>query len=528
MDDYGDGSRGDGESNDQSETESIRGERSGEQNRPDARSPPETTPERAVSNTATRRSTLLALGAGALSTLGGCLRLASEESDGSDGSGTKQTPSGNTPPNGDSNQAETPAEEGTATDPVDEGVRIGVIQPLSGPLGAYGTIAMRGLYTYFGYRGADIPSEVAAGEYEFDVGGQTYTLDVRDSEGRLLKAEEAARDMAGDVAALTGATSSASALAIANNVADEQEVPYLAGPATWSALTENPDNCSEVVFRGSETTAMEAKAGAKFVAEESGIDSVYIYYADYSYGEEVNRTYQRVLGENGVTVTGTQALPQGYGDDWPGQFQDALETGVDAVIGGLTVATIPAMLGAYLRNDYGFQFQSSWGTRLFADAFGTVLTDYLGNGFTGADVRDAGFMPFPTRFHWNQYDNPTLTEANEIHRGAYGTNVDMFTSGTFTNASAVVQAVEQGGSSDPGDIVTELTGMTVEQTLKGEGGYRFQEYNNQARSAMTLADLVPSDSGEFWDAPVQPSGPVWTYGYRETTISESQSECSLD
>jgi len=419
--------------------------------------------------------------------------------------------------------------DGTETnggDTPDE-VKIGMVQPLSGSLEAYGQIATRGFYTYFGYRGADIPSEISEGTESFDVDGTTYTVDLRDSGGDQTEAQNAASDMAGDVTALAGGTSSASALAIANNVANQQGIPYMAGPAASVELTSSSDNCSQAVFRASETVAMDAQSGGKYVADETDIGSVYIYYADYSFGESVRDNYQRVLEENGVTVAGTQALPPGYDSDWPAQFDQATEAGVDAVIGGFTVATLPAMLGTYLANDYDFRFAGGLGTRLAEAALGATLQGSL-DELTADSIRESGLGPLTTRYHWNQYDNSIATDANEVHRDAYGTNTDLFTSGMFTGASSIVQAVETAGSSDPGDIVAELTGMSVDDTMKGEGGYQFQEYNNQARSAMTVVDLVPTEDTEFWDAAVQPSAPLQTYSMNETTLSEENTDCSLN
>jgi branched-chain amino acid transport system substrate-binding protein len=406
-------------------------------------------------------------------------------------------------------------------------VSIGMVQPLSGSLQAYGTIAMRGFYTYFGYRGADIPGEISEGVEEFDVDGTTYTVDVRDSGGDQTEAQNAASDMAGDVTALAGATSSASARAIASNVANQQGIPYMAGPAASVDITGSSDFCSEAVFRASETAAMDAQSGGKYVADETDISSVYIYYADYSFGESVRDNYSRVLEANGVTVAGTQALPQGYSEDWGAQFDQATNADVDAVIGGFTVATLPSMLGTYLSNEYDFRFVGGLGTRFSAAALGTTLQGSL-DELTEDSISQSGLGPLTTRYHWNQYDNQINTDANEVHRDNYGTNADLFTSGMFTGASAIVQAVESAGSGQPKDIVDELTGMSVSETMKGEGGYEFQEYNNQARSAMTVADLIPTEDSEYWEAPVQPTTPLKTYGMSETTKSEDNTSCSLN
>ncbi len=408
-------------------------------------------------------------------------------------------------------------------------VRIGMVQPQSGPLGPYGTIALRGFYTYFGQAGADIPSEVGTGETELIVGDTRYTIDVRDSQGASDEAQSQATDLVQNAGAdiIAGGTSSASAIAMANNVAKAANVPYMAGPAASVSLTGSDENCGETVYRASETVAMDAQSGGRYIANERpDIESVYIYYADYSFGQSVFANYQRVLEANGVTVAGSQALPRDYSADWPGQFENATDAGVDAIIGGFTVAALPAMLGTYLSNDYDFRFVGGFATKIAAGAFGQVLNENL-DELSADSIESAGLGPLTTRYHWNQYDNDMNTEANQVHRDNYGTNADLFTSGLFTAASAIDQAVTESGSTNGDDIREALKGMSVETTMKGEGGYTFQDWNNQARSAMTVAPAIPTQNSEFWDAAIQPGDPVKTYSPEETTQSQEQQSCDL-
>jgi branched-chain amino acid transport system substrate-binding protein len=483
-----------------------------------------------------RRSVLRTLGAGGLGGLAGCLRLSQQQgtetsSDGgtADPSATPPRTPADTPTDAPENTPqETEPEDGTDTDGTSgDPVRIGLIQPLSGSLEPYGQIATRGFYTYFGYRGADIPGEITAGVETFDVGGTTYEIDVRDSAADAGQAQAQAEMLveSANATVLAGGTSAAAAQAIADTVAGPAEVPYMAGPASSVGLTAR--NCSPTVFRASETAAMGAQAGANFIELDPTSTSVYIYHADYTYGETIRDTYSRLLEESGLTVAGTRALPQGYSSDWFGEFQEAADANVDIVIGGFSIATIPSMLEAFLAGDYDFRFMTNWGTQLFADVLGTVVSSALGD-VSADSLEEAGLGPFPTRYHWNQYDNPIATEANEIHRSAYGTNTDMFTSGMFTGASAIVQAVEQSGSTNRADIVDELTGMTVEETLKGPDAYTFQEYNNQARSPMTIADPVPTEDTEYWDAAIQPDAPNTTYNPDQTARDPSLVDCNLN
>ena len=482
-----------------------------------------------------RRSVLRTLGAGGICGLAGCLGFGQQDTNGNDSDGSTTDPSATparTPTDTpeatpEDTPEETATEDGTDTTETSDGpVRIGMIQPLSGTLEPFGRVAVRGFYTYFGYRGADIPGEVTAGEDEFELDGTTYIVDVRDSAADPAEAQATAQSLVAsdDATALVGGVSAAVAFAIADTVAGSAEVPYLAGPAGATQLTS--EDCSPTVFRASETLAMDARAGASFIRQNPASTSVYIYYADYAYGRALRDAYTRLLEEAGITIAGTAPYPLGY-EEWSSQLQQAADAGADTAIAAFTSFTLPSLVRAFLAGEYDFRLMSNWGNQLMARTVGSAITETLGSGVSAADIEDAGLGPFPTRYHWNQYDNPIATEANGIHRSTYGTNTDMYSSGMFTSASAIVQTVEQTGSTQRADIVDELTGMTVEETLKGQGAYTFQEYNNQARSPMTIADPVPTGNTQYWDAAVQPGAPNTTYGADQTTLPASQVDCNL-
>jgi len=92
----------------------------------------------------------------------------------------------------------------------------------------------------------------------------------------------------------------------------------------------------------------------------------------------------------------------------------------------------------------------------------------------------------------------------------------------------VIQAVEEEGEGSREALISGLRGMTVTETPKGENGYTFQEYNNQARSQMTVADVeVTPDDQDFWPAAIQPSEPVETVAAEDVTIPASDMSCDL-
>jgi len=401
-------------------------------------------------------------------------------------------------------------------------VTLGVLQPVSGDLQYYGPQGRRRPL------GADAAAD---GDYSYEVGDVTYDLLVRDTELSADQAQTLATDLVQDedVDMLVGCSSSGAARRIAQNVVPQAEVPFMAGPAASAGITANENTCNELVFRASENTAMDARSGGAYVANETDVESVFLFGADYSFGRAVVDNYEAVLEAEGVDIVGRRLVEQGT-SEWSGLLDNAEEAGADGIVGGFTVQTLPALFTAFLQGDYSYRVFGGYATQITNSIIGGVLQNEL-DELTEENLADSQLGPFTTRYHWNQYDNDINDSFVETYTDAYDIVPDLFTAGTFTAASAIDQAVQSSGSTDGGDVAEALRGMTVAETPKGEDGYEFQTYNNQARSAMTVANPVPtrSEFSETWDAPVQPGEPLSRIGAGETTIpaDSDQMGCSL-
>jgi branched-chain amino acid transport system substrate-binding protein len=414
-----------------------------------------------------------------------------------------------------------------------DSMKIGVLQPVSGDLQYYGQQALWGFYSGLAYKGDTDPIEEATtGSHTTEVAGTEIELLVRDSKFSADTAQSKATDLVEneDVDMLFGGTSSGAASRVIETVVNSADVPMMVGPAASAGITSSSETCSDIVFRASENTAMDARSGGKYVANETDISSVYLFGADYSFGRAVVNNYQNVLEASGVEIAGKRFVEQGY-SEWEGLLQNAEEAGAEGIVGGFTVATLPQLFTAYLQGDYSYSVFGGLATQITNNVVGQTLQKALGEPLTQEKIDNSGLGPFTTRYHWNQYDNEINSSFVETYTDAYGVVPDLFSSGTFTAASAVVQAIEESGSQDGADVAEALRGMTVTDTPKGEDGYTFQEYNNQARSAMTVADLAPTSDewAENWNAPVMPGEPLATIGKDETTIPADASgmNCSL-
>ena len=477
-----------------------------------------------MSHRITRRRALSGIGTAGLAGLAGCA--------GGDGNGGGETTT-TTDNMDDTTQTTTTQEQ----QDVSGTVKIGVLQPISGDLQYYGLQALWGFLSGLAYKAqadsgtTEPPSEVSTGTTTMTVGDVDYELHIRDTQFSQDKAQSLATDLVTNekVDMLFGCTSSGSATRVIKTVATQANVPIMVGPAASADITANSETCNNIVFRASENTAMDARSGGKYVAQETDVSKVYLFGADYSFGKAVVNNYQTVLENEGVEIVGKKFVPRGY-KEWDGLLQNAADAGAEGIVGGFTVATLPALFTSYLNGDYDYRVFGGFATEITNTIVGQTLQKSLGKPLTKEKLKGTKLGPFTTRYHWNQYDNEINSAFVEMYRKAYGKVPDLFTSGTFTAASAIVQAVNESGSTKGADIAKALRGMTVTHTPKGEGGYTFQKYNNQARSTMTVADVVPTEDkwSDSWGAPIQPSEPLARIAGEKTTIPADSSEMGCD
>ncbi|AGB16655.1 ABC-type branched-chain amino acid transport system, periplasmic component [Halovivax ruber XH-70] len=426
---------------------------------------------------------------------------------------------------------------GCIADPGDGGggggdtFKIGALQPTSGDLAYYGEISLMGFYSGLAHRyGADPVESVETGTYEMETDdGPTFEFVVQDTGFDPSTAQSVAEDLIidEDVDLLFGASSSDSARQISTSVLTETDIPYVVGPAADADITVSNDYCHEQLFRASEHTAMDARAGGRYVAEQGDVSTVAIFAAEGAFGEGVASNYTEVLEGEGIDVLEPRFVESGY-SEFGGLFDEAVEQGADGVVGGFTFATLPEFLPTAMEYDE-MQAFGGFAELVTNQVIGSTIEATLGEGFTEQDIKDAQLGPFTTRYHWNQYDNPINDSFIDMHVDAYGIVPDLFSAGTFVGGSAVGQAIDESGSTQGADVAAAMRGMTVEETPKGEGAYTFQEHNNQAASSMTVAWPVPTTDewADSWDAAVMPGEPVETYAADEVMVPASESSCSL-
>ena len=482
-----------------------------------------------VDENVSRRRWLAALGATGAAGFAGCIGGDGGQDDTTTTAGSDDGGSGD---GTDEGMTTTTAETTEQAESSASGaMKIGVLQPTSGDLQYYGQQGLWGFYSGLAYKaGTDPLDSSSTGSHTVTVGDVDYELVVRDTQFAADTAQQLATDLVQneDVDMLYGCASSGAADRVIQTVAKQANVPYMVGPAASATTTGSSETCGEMVFRASENTAMDARSGGRYVARETDVSSVYLFGADYSFGRAVVNNYREVLESEGVEIVGERFVPQGYAE-WEGLLQNAQDAGAEGIVGGFTVSTLPNLFTSFLNGDYDYRVFGGFATQITNSAMGQTLVNALGEDLTAEDIAETNMGPFTTRYHWNQYDNEINNQFVESYTSTYGVVPDLFTSGCFTAASAIVQGVEESGSTEGADVASALRGMTVTDTPKGENGYTFQEYDNQARSAMTVADVVPTSDewADNWDAPVMPSEPLATISKDNTTVPADGVDCSL-
>ncbi len=430
-----------------------------------------------------------------------------------------------------------------STEGLGGGLDIGVIQPYSGTVGYWGEMSTFGFLTGLANRYGEGPVSVRTRDGEsvtFEAEDRTYRMLLRDTELDASVAQDAATELVTDegVDMLFGGISSDAVTRVIETVAKPTDTPYVVGGSSSISIVGDPELCGRKVFRANEHTGMEARAEGKYIAEETDTETVHLIGPDNVFGRSFGRMYRGALEENGVEVTGERFVPPGF-SEFRGILED-IDGQAEALGITFTADTLPSFLPTFVDGNVSGSIDlrgyAAFPGRIAMSLIGNVLESQFGE-ITEENIEDANIGGLASRYHWNQHENPINDEFVPAYTEAYGTVPDLFTSGAFAAGSAIGQAVEETGSQDPDDIAEEMYGMTVEETPKGEGGYVFQEHNNQAKSEMTVARIVPNDEsrweGEFgpddWNAPIMPGEPVAQVSADEAALpmDDQEIECDL-
>jgi len=393
-------------------------------------------------------------------------------------------------------------------------LKIGVLLPYRSVAARWGKIQtwsfITGLTNWYGEDTIVVENPSSAGSISFEVEDRSYEFVLRNSMFDPSMAEDAATALVLDdeVDILFGLQDSSSVIRVVEQVVKPTDTFYVAGGTASMQVTSNSNLCGRKIFRANEYVGMEARAMGTYVGQETDTETFYLLSPDTVYGQSFAGAYRRALEENGVEVVGERFVPSGF-SEFRGILED-IDAQAEAFGVGFGARTLLEFLDVYVKGSasdtFDLEIYAPLPGQLGMGQVGSIIQSSL-DEITQESIKEINIGGLASRYHWNQYDNPINDEFVSTFEETYETLPALFAGGAFTAGSAIAQAVESSGSVNPDDIADEMYGMTVEETPKGEGGYVFQEHNNQAKSEMTIANVVPNEE-EHWDSPIMPSEPI--------------------
>ena len=222
-----------------------------------------------------------------------------------------------------------------------EPIRIGLLNPITGPLAVNGSEINEGIKFYW------------EDEMRGQVAGRPVRLIVEDTEGKpdvgLTKARKLAES--DRVHLILGPVSSAVALAIRDYVT-ERKVPTIITQATANQLTA--EKASPVLFRSAMSSYQQEAAGGWYVAAKLGHKRIAVVGLDYVAGHEQVDGFIKTFMESGGQSAEKVLMPLGAMDVAPYITRIQSKAGeFDAVVAILWGPSAPQWLKTF--QDYGLK-----------------------------------------------------------------------------------------------------------------------------------------------------------------------------
>ncbi|MFC6837876.1 ABC transporter substrate-binding protein [Halomarina ordinaria] len=385
-----------------------------------------------------RRRFIATVGAGSLVGLAGCAGGGDNSTNGSNGGGSSSS---------------------------SDEIVIGANHPLSGDLSRAGSAMARAVELAVTHinQGGVVPGFDDGGIPSLD--GATLTVERGDNEGTQELGGEVEQQLieAGAVA-ITGCYSSPVTLSAAQ-IAEREQVPHLIDVSVANRILQ--ENQLEYVYRVSPNATGFAQNYAEFMPEvarsnDQTMDTAGIVYLDTAFGQSINETLQSALPDNDVEI----AFADAYSADQSNLDTEATrarENDPDAIVfvgygnGGI-------MLANSLQNvDYRPSLLTGCSTPTFTSEqviseIGEFVEGGFGNNYDFDHTLDW------TETIFTDYEEEFGDPLQVIH-----------TSMSYASTIVIANAIEEAGSTDPGDIQSALQNITVEDHPAAMGPITFQD-----------------------------------------------------
>lgn len=330
----------------------------------------------------------------------------------------------------------------------DDSIKIGLIDPQSGPFAALGAESAEQFEYAIDYFAKD--GVLGGKKIEFQA------FDNKQSPKESLVQLKNAIGQGVRIIVQGNGSSVASALISAiekhNKRNPDQRVMYLNFSAVDPVLTN--EKCSFWHFRYDANSDMKMNAVTDAIAERKDIKKIYLIGQDYSFGKAVAAAAEKFLAEKrpDIEIVGNELHPIGKVKDFTPYVTKIKASGADAVITGNWGADMVNLARAADSAGLDLPFYTYY-------AAGTGITAAIGKGGVGR-IRMIGEGRI----------NPGMTKVWDEYRDGFKAKHpkgDVNQPRIVNVVQTLVAAIEKAGSSKPIDIARALEGMEF-TTLAGD------------------------------------------------------------
>ena len=352
-------------------------------------------------------------------------------------------------------------------------IKIGFIDPLSGPFANVGEQGLRGFQLV-------IEDVNARG----GVLGQKLELVPLDSKANPQEALNALKQLTDQgVRFVLQGNSSAVAGALSDGVAKHNQrnpdssILYLNYAAVDPALSN--DRCNFWHFRFDADADMKMQALVNYMATQKKIRKVYLINQDYAFGQAVSKAAKEMLAKKrpDVQIVGDDLHPLGKVKDFAPYVAKIKQSGADTVVTGNWGADLALLVKA--GKDAGLKVD--------------YYTYYAGIAGGPTAIGEAGDGHVKVISHWfsNVGDSKSDAMVQKYRKRFPDSKDDFVWLASYNAIEMLVRALEAAKSSDPQKVALALEGMKF-QSFTGEVAMRAD--NHQILQPMYISTFTKAGS----------------------------------
>jgi len=342
-----------------------------------------------------------------------------------------------------------------------ETVKIGFIDPLSGPFANVGQNQLKSFQFI-----AEMFNKKNVAGVKFEM----VPFDNKGSPQESLTVLKAAIDQG--VRYVVQGNGSGAAAAISDAVTKHnernpgKEVVYLNYAAVDPALTN--ERCSFWHFRLDADTSMKMEALTSFMKDQPDVKNVYLINQNYAHGQQVSRYFKETIARKrpDVKIVGDDLHPLGQVKDFAPFVAKIKASGADSIVTGNWGQDMTLLIKA--ANDAGLK--AAFYT-YYAGVSGTPTALAAG---VGGPVRSVAIFA---------NDMPGIQGVQNDFKKRF--NDDWYTAQTYLGLSLLSEGMAKAKSTDPVKVATAMSGLKF---TSYNGEVEMRKSDHQLQQAMVIAE----------------------------------------